>query len=245
MSQATTATPHAHAHGAEGGHDHHAIYTDAPPGFVPHKIAHHYDSPYQAAASGKFAFWLFLATEIMLFGGMFAGYFIFHGLYPEAFVIGGFQLNWKLGALNTSLLLFSSFTMALGVRASQLSLKRQMLGFMAVTVVCGLGFLIVKYFEYSAKIEHGLLPGRLFHPHDPVLAAVPHLPTFFSIYWTMTAIHGLHVVIGMALILWAMNGASKNRFHSGYYMPVDLVGIYWHLVDLIWIFLFPLLYLVP
>jgi len=242
MSQATThpADPHA----AHGHDDHHAVYTDAPAGFVPHKVAHHYDTPVQEFAAGKFAFWLFLATEVMLFGGMFAGYFIFHTLYPETFKAGGHELNWKLGALNTTILLFSSFTMALGVRSAQTSKKGPMLGLMAVTVLCGFGFLVVKYFEYSAKVEHGLLPGHLFHGHGDI-AAVPHIATFFAIYWTMTGIHGLHVIIGMALIVWAMKGAAANRYHAGYYLPVDLVGIYWHLVDLIWIFLFPLLYLVP
>ena len=242
MSQATT--PHVAAHAAHGHDDHHAVYTDAPPGFVPHKVAHHFDNPVQESATLKFAFWLFMATEVMLFGGMFAGYFIFHTLYPDTFKAGGHELNWKLGAVNTTILLFSSFTMALGVRSAQLSRKGPMLGFMAITVLCGFGFLIVKYFEYTAKIEHGFLPGHLFHGHGEI-ASVEHISTFFSIYWTMTGIHGLHVIIGMALIVWAMKGAAARRYHSGYNVPVDLVGIYWHLVDLIWIFLFPLLYLVP
>ena len=241
MSQATSQIePHASAH----GHGEHGHTVPAPPGFVPHKIAHHYESQVQEFAACKFAFWLFLATEIMLFGGMFAGYFIFHAFYPEAFRAGGKQLNWQLGALNTSLLLFSSYTMAIGVRCSQTSQKKKMLTLMAITVLCGAGFLVVKYFEYSAKVEHGLLPGTLFQAHGEI-ANVPHIATFFSIYWTMTAIHGLHVVIGMCLILWAMKGGMRGLYHENHYMPVDLVGLYWHLVDLIWIFLFPLLYLVP
>lgn len=240
MSHSSTLHADEHPHDAQ----HHGVQTDAPPGFVRHTIAHHYETPTQEYAACKFAFWLFLATEVMLFGGMFAGYFIFRALYTDAFRAGGGSLDWVLGAVNTSILLFSSFTMAMGVRAAQTSQKSKMLGFMAVTVLCGLGFLVVKYFEYSAKIQHGYLPGHLFHAHDH-LASVPHVATFFSVYWTMTAIHGLHVVIGMALILWAIKGAAKSLYHENYFMPVDLVGIYWHLVDLIWIFLFPLLYLVP
>src|SRR5262245_42938479 len=116
---------------AHGAHEaHHAHLTYAPAGFVPHPIKHHYETATQEFASGKFAFWLFLATEIMLFGGMFAGYFIFHAIYPEAFKFGGQQLNWKLGALNTSLLLFSSYTMAIGVRSAQTSQRQKMLTLM-------------------------------------------------------------------------------------------------------------------
>jgi len=106
-------------------------------------------------------------------------------------------------------------------------------------------FMVVKFFEYSAKIDHGFLPGRFFTDPAGELAHLEYPNMFFSIYFTMTGIHGLHVLIGAALIIWIMFGAKKGRFHAGYYLPVDLVGLYWHLVDLIWIFLFPLLYLVP
>ena len=107
---------------------------------------------------------------------------------------------------------------------------------------------MVKYFEYTAKIEHGLLPGVFFHPHGEyaeALAGLEFPAMFFSFYWTMTGIHGFHVLIGAGLILWIMKRGAKGMYHSGHYLPVDLVGLYWHIVDLIWIFLFPLLYLVP
>lgn len=229
-------------------HGHEAIVTPTPAGFVPHKVAHHYESHVQEFQSCKLAFWLFLATEILLFGGMFAAYFVYHGLYPKTFHAGGHELNWKLGSLNTLILLTSSYTMAMGVRACQLSQKKQMMTYLTLTVLGALGFLVVKYFEYSAKIDHGLLPGFFFNPHGEYAKAfegVEHPNLFFSFYFTMTGIHGLHVVIGAVLIGWVMVGGAKGKYHSGHFLPVDLVGLYWHLVDLIWIFLFPLLYLVP
>ncbi|MCC6671364.1 MAG: cytochrome c oxidase subunit 3 family protein [Planctomycetes bacterium] len=232
-------------HGA--GHDahHHGVVVPAPPGFVPHVVAHHFDTAEAEFSADKLAMWLFLATEVLLFGGLFAAYFYYHGVYPETFKVGGHQLNWRLGALNTLILLFSSYTMAMGVRAAQLSQKALMQKMLGITVLCGLGFLVVKYFEYAAKVSHGLVPARWFSDHDHVMAGVENGHLFFNFYWTMTAIHGLHVLIGMLLILWVMKGGAKGRFYGGYYLPVDLVGLYWHLVDLIWIFLFPLLYLVP
>ena len=226
----------------------HSVTTPTPAGFLPHKVAHHFQTHIQEFQSCKLVFWLFLATEIMLFGGLFAAYFYFHQHYPETFVVGGKQLNWQLGALNTIVLLSSSYTMAMGVRAAQLSQKGKMMTFLTLTVIGAVAFMVVKYFEYSAKFDHGLYPGRFFDPHGEYAAAFagvewPNL--FFSFYFTMTGIHGAHVVIGAILILWVMWGGSKGKYNSGHYLPVDLVGLYWHLVDLIWIFLFPLLYLVP
>jgi cytochrome c oxidase subunit III len=242
-------------------HDgHHSVVIPAPgPEFVPHTVAHHFDTPVQEFQAGKLGFWLFLATEILLFGGLFAAYFYYHEAYAETFRLGGQQLNWKLGALNTSVLLLSSWTMAMGVRSAQTSQKQKTLMFCGLTVLGAAIFMVVKFFEYKAKNEHGLIVfSELFHPYDTVngsvpwfkdydgvMAGVPHAPMFFAIYLTMTAIHGLHVIIGAGLIIWVMKGTAKGRFHAGYFLPVDLVGLYWHLVDLIWIFLFPLLYLVP
>ena len=240
-------------------HDHgHSVVVPAPgPGFLPHTVAHHFDTPTQEFQAAKLGFWLFLATEILLFGGLFAAYFFYHQVYPETFKVGGEQLNWRLGAINTIVLLLSSWTMAMGVRSAQVSDKKKLLMYCALTVIGALIFMGIKFVEYTAKYDHGLLPvfGGMhnalgdqltwYTDHDGVMAGVPHGNLFFSIYFTMTAIHGLHVIIGAALIVWVMVGAAKGRFHAHYYLPVDLVGLYWHLVDLIWIFLFPLLYLVP
>ena len=242
-------------------HDgHHSVVIPAPgPEFVPHTVAHHFDTPVQEFQSAKLGFWLFLATEILLFGGLFAAYFYYHEMYPETFRLGGQQLDWQLGAINTTVLLLSSWTMAMGVRSAQTSQKQKTLMFCGLTVVGALAFMVIKFFEYEAKNKHGFVVfSELFAPYDEatgslawfkdydgVMAGVPHGHLFFAIYLTMTAIHGLHVIIGAGLIVWIMVGAAKGRFHNGYFLPVDLVGLYWHLVDLIWIFLFPLLYLVP
>ncbi|MBL8748808.1 MAG: cytochrome c oxidase subunit 3 family protein [Planctomycetes bacterium] len=242
-------------------HDgHHSVVIPAPgPEFLPHTVAHHFDTPVQEFQAAKLGFWLFLATEILLFGGLFAAYFYYHEAYPETFRLGGHQLDWKLGALNTSVLLLSSWTMAMGVRSAQTSQKKKLLVYCGLTVLGAAIFMVVKFFEYKAKYDHGLFVfPEMFHGYDTatgqlpwfkdyhgVMAGVPHGHLFFAIYVTMTAIHGLHVLIGAGLILWVMKGAAKGRFHAGYFLPVDLVGLYWHLVDLIWIFLFPLLYLVP
>ena len=230
----------------------HSVVVPAPgPGFLPHTVAHHFDTPTQEFQAAKLGFWLFLATEILLFGGLFAAYFYYHEWYPETFRVGGRQLDWKLGALNTTVLLVSSWTMAMGVRSAQTSQKKKLLIYCGLTVLGAAIFMVVKVFEYKSKLEHGTLVipwepvGVWFTDHDGVMANVPNGHLFFALYFTMTAIHGLHVLIGAGLILWIIKGAAKGRFHAHYYLPVDLVGLYWHLVDLIWIFLFPLLYLVP
>ena len=233
------------AHQSIMSDNHEAIVTPTPEGFQPHHVAHHYVSHEQEFQSCKMAFWLFLATEILLFGGLFAAYFAYHGMYPETFVEGGKQLKWQLGALNTCILLCSSWTMAMAVRATQLNQRKAAIRLLLLTLAGAAGFMVVKYFEYMAKIEHGLVPGHFFHDHHGVMSGLPFPELFFSLYFTMTGIHGAHVLIGAGLIVWVTVGVAKGRYHSGHFLPVDLVGLYWHLVDLIWIFLFPLLYLVP
>ena len=137
--------------------DHHSVVIPAPgPEFQPHTVAHHFDTPVQEFQSAKLGFWLFLATEILLFGGLFAAYFYFHAEYPETFAQGGRQLDWKLGALNTTVLLLSSWTMAMGVRSAQTSQKKKLLMYLGLTVLGAVIFMVVKFFEYKAKSEHGL-----------------------------------------------------------------------------------------
>jgi cytochrome c oxidase subunit 3 len=233
------------------GHDahaHEAIVTPTPAGFVPHKVAHHFNTWEQEFQACKLAFWLFLATEVLLFGGLFAAFIYYGGIYGKTWSVCGSTLSWKLGALNTSILLFSSWTMAMGVRAAQLSQKKACFNWLLLTVLCGAAFMVVKYFEYSAKIEHGTLPTRWFHPHGEVATLLSGLESpsmFYSLYFTMTGIHGIHVLGGMIAISLFMVGVAKGKYHSGHYLPIDLVGLYWHIVDIIWIFLFPLVYLVP
>ena len=205
-------------------------------------LQHHFTTKEQQFDASKIGMWLFLATEILLFGGLFVGYGLMQGKYPEAWVAAHHHLQRSLGAVNTIVLLVSSFTMVMAVWSAQHSKQKALVIFLILTLLCAGAFLGVKYFEYSHKYHDGLLPGKFFdakqHPSPP------HQNIFFSFYFMMTGLHGLHIVGGMVAITWVLVKAMKGRFNSGYYTPVDLVGLYWHLVDLIWIYLFPLLYLI-
>jgi cytochrome c oxidase subunit 3 len=311
--------PDAHHDGHDDGHgDGHSPYQ-----------AHHFDTMKQQFEAGKLGMWLFLATEVLLFGGLFVFYTVYKSNHPELFEWGHHFLDKRWGATNTMVLLFSSLTMALAVREAQLGRKNRILFFLIVTFLCGGAFMGIKYVEYSKKFHEGLFPGKYFayenvidseearlhqqeqdrlvhaglglpaanvvidepkargqveqpatppsglsssaqqleHPeesasghapaddgHTPGLVIAPsHLPpgprpdnahVFFSIYFCLTGLHGIHVLLGMVMMVWLMVLAQQGRFGPGYFTPVDLGGLYWHLVDLIWIYLFPLLYLV-
>ncbi len=338
MSQTTSNPTGAHGHD-DHGHGHN-----------PH-LAHHFDTMEQQFDSAKLGMWVFLATEILMFGGLFCAYSIYRGNHPEVFQYAHQALNTNLGATNTAILLASSLTMAWGVRCSQLNQQKGLILCLILTLMGGFGFLGIKYLEYSAKYSHGMwvgphnaffgtaidanttpsVPGHEFdltlkfdhkghdeashgHEHGAPAGTVPvemtkepstinaftkaepaverstiplparspeglssdyvavSTPTynpmskfevhqhvawddlkaadkrsvyiFFQIYYCMTGLHGLHVLIGMALITWVLIRSIKGEFSSKFFTPVDLVGLYWHLVDLIWIFLFPLLYLI-
>lgn len=204
-------------------------------------VAHHFDSADTQFEAGKLGVWLFLVTEILLFGGLFCAYAIFRERYPEAFVEAHHHLDKTLGGINTVVLICSSLTMALGVRASQTNKRSLAKAMLAITLLFAAAFLCVKYFEYSHKFHDGLLPGKHFTAHG---FQHPEANIFFGVYFMMTGIHGFHIVVGMALITWVLLRTMKGHFSSRYYAPVENVGLYWHLVDLIWIYLFPLLYLV-
>ena len=316
---------------AADAHDHHAH---------PPNLAHHFESPEQQVASGKLGMWIFLATEILLFGGLFCAYAIYRALHPEIFDYAHLYLSKELGGINTIVLLTSSLTMAWGVRAAQLGQKKILVWMLSLTLAFAVMFLGIKFVEYKAKWEEGLLPGKRFHPtapphvngakgaepghHDlqekvlpvmpgavaapgpaapvpqgaaptaaaaavpapgaaptdasaptgpkpgdesslikPAAAGPPGLATgavaplgqvknavpknvqiFFGIYFMMTGLHALHVLAGMGVITWLLKRSLRGDFGPRYFAPVDLGGLYWHLVDLIWIFLFPLMYLI-
>jgi cytochrome c oxidase subunit 3 len=203
--------------------------------------AHHFESVEHEFEAGKLGMWLFLVTEVMLFGVLFAGYGLFHYLYPEMFREAHHHLNKIMGGTNTVVLLVSSLTMALAiayVQRDQIAKAKTML---IITFVCACGFLVIKFFEYREKFHHGLLPGDYFTGEGFKHA---NAPLFYSFYFVMTGIHGLHVLIGMGLIGWIYFRTNRGDFNSHKFAPVEFVGLYWHIVDLIWIFLFPLLYLV-
>jgi cytochrome c oxidase subunit 3 len=213
-----------------------------------HHHAHHFESAEAEYQASKFGTWTFLLTEILMFGGLFVGYVLYHERFPEMFHAGSKFLNWKLGAFNTVVLLLSSFTMALSIYYAQMNDKKKVLLNLYITLICGGIFMVVKYFEYTHKFHLGLYPGKSFHPHSPEVQAIadqfPNLPMYFSFYFCMSGLHGSHVLVGMGLIIWLIIRAHKGEFNSSYYTPVECVGLFWHLVDLIWIYLFPLLYLI-
>lgn len=209
---------------------------------------HHFPSARLESETSKFGMWLFLATEILLFSGLFMAYSAYRYTHAEMFKAAHQLLDWKLGAVNTMVLIFSSLTMALAVRGAQTNKRWQTVGYLLVTLLCACAFLVVKYFEYSHKFHVGTLPGgepgHWFSYTYTGLAAYEQPWTFFGCYFLMTGLHGLHVLIGMTVIIWCLVRQIRGDFHSKYYFPVELAGLYWHLVDLIWIYLFPLLYLV-
>lgn len=207
----------------------------------PKWLAHHFYTGEQQKSAAKLGMWLFLAQEILFFSGLFMAYAAFRYFYPETYLHAHEHLDWKLGAVNTVVLLFSSLTVALAVRCAQTNNRQGQVINLAITILCACIFLVIKYFEYSAKFEHGLLPGDHWAPHE-VMDGKPWI--FFGIYFTMTGLHGLHVIVGIGVLLWILVKAQKGHFNSDYYAALENSALYWHLVDLIWIFLFPLLYLV-
>jgi len=208
-----------------------------------HHHSHHFDSAEHEYESDKQGIWLFMVTEILMFGGLFVAYAIFHQIYPEMFAEGAKQLSWKMGFFNTLVLIASSLTMALGIYYNQINQSNKAFWNLIATLVLASVFLVVKYFEYTSKFQTGFLPGKFLDP-EAVQATSQNLGMYFGLYFCMTGLHGLHVVIGMVLIAWLAYRTKRGDFNSNYYTPVEGVGIFWHIVDLIWIFLFPLLYLV-
>ena len=204
-------------------------------------VERQFDNPEQQREAATMGIWLFLATEVLLFGGMFLGYTVYRHAYPAAFAEASRHTLIVLGSINTAVLLISSTAMAFAVRAARGN-RRGLLGFLLlVTASLGGLFLVIKGFEYAGEISEGLLPGRNFH----VEATDPsHAEMFFYIYWLTTGVHALHVLIGVVLIaFFALRAWFCNAF-ANHDTPVDLLGLYWHFVDIVWVFLFPLLYLV-
>ncbi len=214
--------------------------------------------------------WIFLVTEVLFFGGMFLTYTINRHEYFTAFGIGSNTLDIKLGTINTGVLIMSSLTMAMAVWSAQMGKKALVTGFLIATLALGTVFLGIKVVEYKQKFDHHLVPGHNFdmtyrstHPapdDDPKEIALEkeevekaftsdpdanaHAQLYFSLYFAMTGLHALHMIIGAGLILWLIKVSLRGRFTPQYNTPVEVVGLYWHFVDIVWIYLFPLLYLI-
>jgi cytochrome c oxidase subunit III len=205
-------------------------------------LQHHFDSMEQQAEASTLGMWVFLVTEIMFFGGLFMAYLVYRHASPEGFQEASFELNRVWGTTNTAVLICSSLTMALAVRAAQTSASRQtQVLFLVITIFFGLVFLGIKGIEYTDKFVHHHVPGPYFHwdGHYPKPAE-----QFYSLYFAMTGLHALHMIIGVGIMTVVAIMAWRGTFDSEYYTPVEVSGLYWHFVDIVWIFLFPLLYLI-
>ncbi|HZT42109.1 MAG TPA: cytochrome c oxidase subunit 3 [Chthonomonadaceae bacterium] len=193
--------------------------------------------------------WTFLVTEIMFFGALFLAYLTYRTLYPSVFMAAHYELDVKLGAINTVVLLTSSFSMAIAVWAAQTKNRAIEIGGLIFTMICACAFLVIKGFEWAAKFEHRLVPGPLYAwpPHGYAGPVVPGNETqmFFCLYFAMTGLHALHVIIGLLVMIVLLVLILKDSPLVRYYMPVEMTGLYWHFVDVVWIFLFPLYYLIP
>jgi cytochrome c oxidase subunit III len=198
-----------------------------------HSLEHRDDT------ASKLGMWLFIFTEILLFGGLFIVYSVYRYKYPVAFHLANHELDKTVGLINTVILLISSMTVAMSITAMQRSNKKRTLILLGITLLLALAFLVNKYFEWGIKFHHGLYPG------SSILQELGHGDTlFFGLYFFMTGLHALHIIVGMTLlaVIWAK--VKNERINSGDYVLLENGGLYWHLVDLIWIFLFPLFYLI-
>ncbi|NBV82577.1 cytochrome c oxidase subunit 3 family protein, partial [bacterium] len=189
-----------------------------------HSVAHHFANAGHEFESAKLGMWVFLVTEVLFFGALFVAYAFLRWAYPEMFVEAHHLLDWRMGGLNTLILITSSFTMVMAVRSAQVNQRKQTSAYLLATLVCAFGFLIVKYLEYSAKFHHGYLPAKFFTGQ----AVSEHIHLFFGIYFMMTGLHGVHVLVGIGLIVWLLIRNQKGDFYSDFFTPLEMVGLYWH-----------------
>ena len=207
----------------------------------PH-LAEHFETIQQQDYAARLGMWLFLGTEVLLFAGLFLGYTVYRHFYHATWHACSQALSLSLGATNTVILISSSLTVALaywGVKVGKIKLA---LGMLVFTIACAGLFLFIKYLEYSHKFHVGELPGKWFHAEE--LMKYPGANLYFTIYFLTTGLHAFHVIVGMSVLIWVGLRIWKGKYTPDYYVPVELGALYWHLVDLVWIFLFPLLYLI-
>jgi cytochrome c oxidase subunit 3 len=215
------------------------------------ELLHHFAEPQQQRDAASLGMWVFLATEIMFFGGLFCAYLVYRRWYFPDFAAASKSINATLGATNTAVLICSSLTVVLAVWAAQTARRTLLISMLGITMLLGLVFLGIKADEYYAKFEEHHVPGASFSfdnvpiPGHPGEFANPrHAQIFFTLYFVMTGLHALHMIIGLGVFLWLFTMAWKGRFTPEWHTPVEIGGLYWHFVDIVWIYLFPLLYLI-
>ena len=213
-------------------------------------LQHQFVDMEQQRNASSLGMWLFLGTEIMFFGGMFLAYLVYRYWYYPEFAAGSRSIDIYLGTINTAVLICSSLTVALGVKAAQLGKRKTLVTLLLVTILFGLGFLAIKGIEWYQKFEEHHVPGRSFSAQD-LIEKYPQIhidpaPTqiYFSLYFAMTGLHALHMIIGVGIFCFLTFHAWKGRYTPEYHTPIEIGGLYWHFVDIVWIYLFPLLYLI-
>src|SRR5215467_4476773 len=214
-------------------------------------LLHHFATEEQQRDSSNLGMWIFLATEVMFFGGLFCAYLIYRRMYFGDFGAASKSIDALLGGINTAVLICSSLTVVLAIWAAQTSRRGIMLAMLALTMLFGLTFLGIKGKEYKDKFEEHHVPGATFSfekvpilGHPDQYANLQHAQIFFALYFVMTGLHALHMVVGLGIFSWLFWAAWKGRFTPEYYTPLEIGGLYWHFVDIVWIYLFPLLYLI-
>jgi cytochrome c oxidase subunit 3 len=209
----------------------------------PLALREQFDTVDQQRDASTLGMWIFLITEVMFFGGMFLAYSIYRTKFPEVFAVASTSLNVIIGAVNTVVLLCSSFTMVMAVRASALGKRKAIVMWLIFTLIFGLTFLGVKAYEWNEKFELHHVPGFAnFHLNGVEQQGAAQI--FFALYFCMTGLHAMHMVVGVGILSWLVWASHRGKFTSDYMTPVDISGLYWHFVDIVWIFLFPLLYLI-
>ncbi len=217
------------------------VHQDEPSPEATH-LRHHFATAEQQMDASMLGMWTFLITEVLFFGGMFTSYAIYRSMYPDAFASTSRYMNVVLGGSNTAVLICSSLTMAMAVRAAQLSKRKELMNFLVLTVIFGTTFLVIKGFEYHSKWVEHLVPGFGFQ-YEPAYYA-QHAQILFFLYFCMTGMHAIHMIVGLGLLTYLWIKAKRGVFSTNYFSPVEMIGLYWHFVDIVWIFLFPLLYLI-
>jgi cytochrome c oxidase subunit III len=214
------------------------------------ELRHHFADMEQQRDAASLGMWLFLGTEVMFFGGMFCAYLIYRFWYYNEFALGSRSINFWLGAINTAVLICSSLTVALGVRAAQMGRRKLLVILLLLTMVFGLAFLGIKGVEWYDKYQEHHIPGstfnvdKLIHDYPQIHIDPAHEQIYFSLYFALTGLHALHMVIGLGIFTVLTFYAWKGKYSPEYYTPVEIGGLYWHFVDIVWIYLFPLLYLI-